>query len=186
MTGRSIASERAGLQKNTAELDEKCHRPLSFMNDSGGSTSGMKCLASAMFVVLASGSAGCVGNLADPDAFTDAGTITKDAQTVFGESCATIGCHDDVTTAADLNLLSPGVESRVLNVNATGVGCEARVLVLAGDPDSSYLFDKILGTIGICGSRMPLLSILPASDVEVIREWIIELGGSNQGTPDGG
>lgn len=147
----------------------------------------MKRLASVLFVLVAvSGGAGCVGNLADPDAFIDGGTIPKDAQTVFDETCATIGCHDDVTTAANLNLLSPGVESRVLNINATGVGCEARILVVAGDPNSSYLFDKVRGTIGICGSRMPLLSILPDSDVEVIREWIIDLGGSGQGTPDGG
>ncbi|MGB3052480.1 MAG: hypothetical protein WBB42_15875 [Polyangiales bacterium] len=149
--------------------------------------SGMKRLASAMFVLVAAlGGAGCVGSLSDADAFIDGGTIPKDAQTVFEQSCGTIGCHDDVTTAENLNLLSPGVESRVLNVNATGVGCEARILVVAGDPNSSYLFDKILGTIGVCGSRMPLLSILPDSDVEVLREWIIELGGSGQGTPDGG
>ena len=54
------------------------------------------------------------------------------------------------------------------------------------DPSGSYLLDKILGTIGVCGSRMPLLSILPDSDVEVIRDWIIELGGSSQGILDGG
>ena len=157
------------------------------MNDSGGSTSGMKRLASVLFVLAgALGGAGCVGSLADPDAFIDGGTIPKDAQAVFDESCATVGCHDNVTMASNLNLLSPGVETRVLNVNATGVGCEARILVVAGDPNGSYLFDKILGTIGICGSRMPLLSILPDGDVEVIREWIIELGGSGQGTPDGG
>lgn len=147
----------------------------------------MKRLASVVFVLVAAlWGAGCVGSLADPDAFIDGGTITKDAQTVFDESCATAGCHDDLTTAANLNLKSAGVESRVLNVNATGIGCEARILVVAGDPSGSYLFDKILGTIGICGSRMPLLSILPDSDVEVIREWIIDLGGSGQGMPDGG
>ncbi len=157
------------------------------MNDSGGSTSGMKRLASVLFVLTgALGGAGCVGSLADPDAFIDGGMIPKDAQTVLGESCGTIGCHDDVTTAANLNLLSPGVESRVMNVNAMGIGCEGRILVVAGDPNGSFLFDKIMGTIGICGSRMPLLSILPDGDVEVIREWIIELGGSGQGTPDGG
>jgi len=157
------------------------------MNDSGGSTSGMKRLASVVFVlVTALGGAGCVGSLADPDAFIDGGTITKDAQTVFDESCATAGCHDDVTSAANLNLKSAGVEGRVLNVNATGIGCEARILVVAGDPSGSYLFDKILGTIGICGSRMPLLSILPDSDVEVIRDWIIDLGGAGQVVPDGG
>ena len=147
----------------------------------------MKRLALVMIVLAAAlGGAGCVGSLSDPDAFIDGGTIPKDAQTVFDESCATIGCHDDVTTASNLNLLSPGVESRVLNVNATGSGCETRILVVAGDPNGSYLLDKILGTIGICGSRMPLLSILPDSDVEVIREWIIELGGSGQATLDGG
>jgi hypothetical protein len=147
----------------------------------------MKRLASVVFVlVTALGGAGCVGSLADPDAFIDGGTITKDAQTVFDESCATAGCHDDVTSAANLNLKSAGVEGRVLNVNATGIGCEARILVVAGDPSGSYLFDKILGTIGICGSRMPLLSILPDSDVEVIREWIIDLGGAGQVVPDGG
>jgi len=147
----------------------------------------MKRLASVLFVLAAaSGGAGCVGSLSDPDAFLDGGTIPKDAQTVFDESCATAGCHDDITTAANLNLLSPGVESRVSNVNASGVGCEARILVVPGDPSGSYLFDKILGTIGICGSQMPLLSILPDSDVEVIREWIIELGSSGQATLDGG
>ncbi|MBT8470471.1 MAG: hypothetical protein KJN97_17125 [Deltaproteobacteria bacterium] len=147
----------------------------------------MKRLVLIMFVFAAAlGGAGCVGSLSDPDAFVDGGTVTKDVQTVFDESCATAGCHDDVTSAANLNLLSPGVESRVLNVNASGFGCEARILVVAGDPNGSYLFDKILGTIGICGSRMPLLSILPDSDVEVIREWIIELGGSAQRTLDGG
>ncbi len=157
------------------------------MNDSGGSTSGMKRLASVVFVLAtALGGAACVGSLSDPDAFIDGGTISKDAQTVFDESCATAGCHDDVTTAANLNLKSPGVESRVVNVNAMGVGCEARILVAAGDPSGSYLLDKILGTIGVCGSRMPLLSILPDSDVEVIRDWIIELGGSSQGILDGG
>ena len=147
----------------------------------------MKHFALVMFVLAAAlEGAGCVGSLSDPDAFIDGGTIPKDAQTVFEERCATAGCHDDLTTAANLNLLSPGVQSRVSNVNASGVGCEARILVVPGDPSGSYLFDKILGTIGICGSRMPLLSILPNSDVEVIREWIIELGGSGKATLDGG
>lgn len=130
--------------------------------------------------------AGCPGSLSNPNDFIDGGTIPKDAETVFEESCATVGCHDDVTTASNLDLLSPGVEDRLVDINATGIGCESRVLVVAGDPDSSYLFDKIIGTIGICDSRMPLLSILPDDDVEVIRDWIIELGGSGAGTPDGG
>ncbi|MGB9339310.1 MAG: hypothetical protein WCB63_08735 [Polyangiales bacterium] len=129
--------------------------------------------------------AGCQGSLSDPNAFTDGGTVPKDVETVFEESCATLGCHD-ATEAGGLNLLPPGVEAKLVDQDAEGAGCESRKLVVAGDPDSSYLLDKVLGTIGICDSRMPLLGVLPDSDVEVIRQWIIDLGGSGGGTPDGG
>ena len=129
--------------------------------------------------------AGCPGSLSNPDAFTDGGTVTKDAETVFVESCATLGCHDD-TARAGLNLLPPDVEDAVVDVPAKGAGCESRFLVVAGDPDSSYLLDKVLGTAGICDSRMPQLSILSNSDTEVLRQWIIDLGGSGGGTLDGG
>ena len=156
------------------------------MDDSGGSASGMIRLAPLLFAL---GSAwlvaGCQGSLSDPNAFTDGGTVSKDVETVFEVSCATLGCHNDVTPASGLDLLSPGVDSRVVDVNAMGIGCQSRILVVAGDPNSSYLLDKVLGTIGICDSQMPPLS-LPDSDVEVIRQWIIDLGGSGGGTPDGG
>lgn len=157
------------------------------MDDSGGSAGEMKRFASIVFaLVSALAAAGCPGSLSNPEAFLDGGTTTKDAETVFEESCGTAGCHDDVTSASGLDLLSPGVETRVVDVNATGLGCESQILVVAGDPNSSYLLDKVLGAIGICDSRMPFLSILPDSDVEVLRQWIIDLGGSGAGTMDGG
>jgi len=147
----------------------------------------MKRLASVVFaLVSALAVAGCPGSLANPDDFIDGGTIPKDAETVFEESCGTAGCHDDVTSASDLDLLSPGVEGRVVDVSATGIGCETRILVVAGNPDGSYLIDKVEGAIGICDDRMPLLSILSDSDIEVLRDWISDLGGSGGGTPDGG
>jgi hypothetical protein len=130
--------------------------------------------------------AGCPGSLANPDDFIDGGAVPKDAQTVLDESCATAGCHDDVTSSAGLDLLSPGVEGRLVGINAKGTGCESRFLVVAGDSNGSYLFEKVLGEIGICDSRMPLLSILPDSDIEVLRDWIDGLGGSGGGTLDGG
>ncbi len=157
------------------------------MDDSGGSGSGMKrpasvVLALALVLVVA----GCPGSLDNPEAFIDGGTPPKDADTVFEESCATLGCHDDMTEASGLNLLPPGVADRVVDQDAEGLGCESRKLVIAGDPDSSYLLDKVLGRAGICGSRMPPLSMLSDSDTEVLRQWIIDLGGSAGGTPDGG
>ena len=129
---------------------------------------------------------GCPGTLSNPDDFIDGGTGPRTAQAVFDDSCATAGCHDDVSTAAELDLLSPGVEGRVVDVASKAIGCETDILVVAGDPDSSYMIDKINGAFGICGSQMPLLDTLSPGDVEIIRQWIIDLGDSGSGTPDGG
>jgi hypothetical protein len=131
---------------------------------------------------------GCPGALSNPDDFVDGGTgpEPRSAQDVFDDSCATVGCHDDVTLAGELDLLSPGVESRVVDVASKAIGCETDILVVAGDPDNSYMMDKINGAFGICGSQMPLLDTLPPDDVEIIRQWIIDLGDSGSGTPDGG
>jgi hypothetical protein len=130
---------------------------------------------------------GCPGSLDNPEDFGDGGVEVKDAETILAQSCGTTGCHDDSSQAqAGLDLLSPGVENRVVDVNPIGIGCTSRVLVVAGDPDSSYLIDKVLNTPGICGLQMPVVGTLPPSDIEVLREWIVDLGGSSVGTLDGG
>lgn len=131
---------------------------------------------------------GCPGNLSNPDAFLDGGTELKDAETIFADSCGKSDCHDDSAPASDLNLLSPGVEARLINVNAIGSGCTNKILVVAGDPDSSYLMDKVLDAPGICFSPMPVPGTgeLSAEEIEVIRQWIIDLGGSAGGLTDGG
>ena len=131
--------------------------------------------------------AGCAGSLSNPEDFIDGGTSPKSAEMVLADSCGTVGCHDDSPQPeAGLDLLSPNVESRVVGVNATGVGCESEILVVAGGPDGSYLLDKVLNTPGICGLSMPVVGTLSASEIEILRQWIIDLGGSGGGTPDGG
>jgi hypothetical protein len=129
----------------------------------------------------------CPGSLSNRDAFEDGGVEIKDAETILAESCGTTGCHDDSAQAQEgLDLISPDVESRLVNVNAEGSGCGNRILVVAGDPDSSYLMDKISKTPGICGTQMPVVGILPANEAEVLRQWIVDLGDSPAETPDGG
>jgi hypothetical protein len=125
--------------------------------------------------------------LSNPEDFIDGGSTAKDAETILAESCGTTNCHDASPQAqAGLDLISPNVESRVVEVNAIGAGCESKILVVAGDVDGSYLMDKILVAPGICGLQMPLVGSLPASEIEILREWIIDLGGSGGGTLDGG
>lgn len=121
--------------------------------------------------------AGCAGDLSNPGAFVDGGTATRSGEMVLADSCGVATCHDDITSAADLDLLSPNVEDRVIDKNAIGEFCESRILVVAGDPDDSYLLDKVLGAVGICESPMPLLSTLPDSDIDILRDWIDDLGG---------
>ena len=130
---------------------------------------------------------GCAGSLNNPDDFGDGGIEVKDAETILAESCGTTGCHDDTTQAqAGLDLLSPGVEGRVVDVNAIDIACASDILVVAGDPNNSYLLDKVLNVPGICGLQMPVVGSLPADEVEVLRQWIVDLGSSFGGTADGG
>jgi hypothetical protein len=129
----------------------------------------------------------CPGSLSNPDGFGDGGVVVKDAETILAQSCGTTGCHDDTAQAqAGLDLISPNVESRVVDVNATGIGCTSRIMVIAGDPDSSYLMDKVRATPGICGLQMPVVGNLPADEIEVLRQWIVDLGGSSGAMLDGG
>ena len=145
----------------------------------------MKRLASFIYgVPLAAIIAGCPAGLSNPEDFTDGGAVGKDAETILAESCGTSGCHDATPSAvAGLDLVSPGVEARVVEVNST---CEARILVVAGDPDGSYLLDKVVNAPMICGLPMPIVGTLTPDEVEVLRQWIIDLGEPGSGAPDGG
>ncbi|MGB5682849.1 MAG: hypothetical protein WBM47_13445, partial [Polyangiales bacterium] len=98
----------------------------------------------------------CQGSLSNPDEFGDGGVEIKDAETILAENCTT-GCHNPTQMQAELDLLSPNVASRVVDKNAVGAGCRDRKLVVAGDPDSSYLMDKLLSVPGICGGQMPVV-----------------------------
>jgi hypothetical protein len=148
----------------------------------------MKCFASLTYgVPLALVIAGCPASLSNPEDFIDGGSVEKAAETILAESCGTTGCHDASPQAqAGLDLVSPNVESRVVDINAIGMDCESRILVVAGDADESYLFDKVLDLSTICGLQMPLVGTLPPDEIEILRQWIIDLGGSGGGASDGG
>ncbi|TFH26233.1 MAG: hypothetical protein E4H00_10875, partial [Myxococcales bacterium] len=115
---------------------------------------------------------GCPGSLSNPEDFIDGGSIEKDAETILAESCGTMGCHDATPQAqAGLDLISPNVESRVVDINAVGLGCENSILVVAGDADASYLLDKVYNLPTICGLQMPLVGNLPQDEIDILRQW---------------
>jgi hypothetical protein len=113
----------------------------------------------------------------------DSGTLQPTFQSiqdrVFTPMCT--GCH--AGAAAPLGLRLDEGSSYALLVNAASVEVPSLQRVQPGNPDSSYLIQKLEGTAAV-GSRMPLNAPpLPASTIAVIRQWITN--GAPSGTATG-
>jgi mono/diheme cytochrome c family protein len=91
---------------------------------------------------------------------------------IFDPGCAT--CHTDVgrTPAGGLNL-RPGSSFAGL-VNVASTGQPGAVRVVPGNPNTSYLVQKLEGAAGIAGLRMPRNGppYLTDAQVKMIRDWI--------------
>jgi hypothetical protein len=99
-------------------------------------------------------------------------TLTSLQQNIFTPNCATSGCHTGASPQQGLNLSAGQTFSNTVGVASNEVPSMNRVL--AGDPNNSYLLQKVLGTAAV-GSRMPLgESALSNSDIQDIRTWIAE------------
>jgi hypothetical protein len=91
---------------------------------------------------------------------------------------ACTGCHNPAGAAFNgMNLT--GATAYATLVNAPSVGKRGAIRVVPGDPDASYLVQKIEGAPGIVGVRMPLTPpYLTPGQIAIIRRWI-ELGAAN-------
>ena len=65
-------------------------------------------------------------------------------------------------------------------VNSPSVNKPGATLVIPGDPDNSYLIQKLEGTTGIVGLRMPRNGppYLTDGQIQIVRRWIL-LGAQN-------
>jgi hypothetical protein len=93
---------------------------------------------------------------------------------------ACISCHTNIgrTPASGLNLAAGAAYAALVGVGS--VGKPGAKLVVPGDPDASYLVQKLEGDPGIVGKRMPRNGppYLTSGQMLVIRRWI-ELGARN-------
>ena len=97
------------------------------------------------------------------------------APILANNSCSSEFCHGAPTPPSNYSLLDA--------VSALGPGNEAVQLetcnITRGDPDNSYLIDKLTGAPGIIGEQMPFGGApLTAGELTTIRQWITE------GAPD--
>ncbi len=89
---------------------------------------------------------------------------------VFTLTCATTGCHFGAGAPQGLRLDAASSFALLVGVPSTE---ESSVLrVVPGDPDNSYLIQKLEGNAS-SGQQMPLNApALPQSTIDVIRQWI--------------
>ncbi|NIM48157.1 MAG: hypothetical protein GTN78_20765 [Gemmatimonadales bacterium] len=121
----------------------------------------------------------CAGDNTGPDDGSGNGTPTlgNDVQPIFTNNCAFSGCHGSTNTQPPgkaMNLSAGQAFANIVDVSAIQV--PSRMRVLPGQPDESYLVNKIEGTqasVGGTGGQMPLgRSPLSQAQINTIRAWI--------------
>jgi hypothetical protein len=97
---------------------------------------------------------------------------------VFTPIC--VRCHSGAAAPQGLQL--DAAHSYALLVGVPSNEMPNLNRVAPGDPDSSYLMQKLEGAAGIAGVRMPFGGpYLPQATIDVIRQWITD--GAPAGTP---
>lgn len=144
----------------------------------------------ALVAALALGLAACPGRLENPEDFVgstrDSGAqactlgVNAVENQIIRPRCATAGCHDRGQRAGGLDLESPDITSRVLNVRAAT--CNGQVLVTSGG--GGFFIEK-LDRAPRCGDRMPLGSMpLASSELTCVRQWLASLRTDAGAPPD--
>lgn len=89
---------------------------------------------------------------------------------VFTPTCATAGCHSGAGAPQNLRLDAANSYANLVGVDSEEVPALKRVA--PGDPDNSYLVQKLEGTAAV-GGRMPLGGApLSNATIMAIRQWI--------------
>lgn len=120
---------------------------------------------------------GCAGDgtgLPDPDPEPSAPTLSGDVQPILTANCAFSGCHAGASPAQGMNLSDGQTHANTVDVASNELPSMDRIE--PGDPDGSYLVNKIQGTqaaVGGGGGQMPLGGTpLTTEQINTIRAWV--------------
>ena len=124
----------------------------------------------ALLLAMAVGA--CSKSPTSPTPVSTAPTLSAIQTQIFDPGCAS--CHTDVgrTPSGGTNLKAGASFGALVNVPSTGK--PGAIRVIPGNPNDSYLVQKLEGAPGIVGSRMPLTGPphLSEAQVKMIRDWI--------------
>jgi hypothetical protein len=81
-------------------------------------------------------------------------------------------CHGSATKAGGLDLVTPGVKMRLINIPSSI--CRDQQLVTLTPQVGGHFFDKLETSVAGCGDRMPAggLPWLSNAEVECLKAWI--------------
>jgi hypothetical protein len=130
----------------------------------GGTPHGLvRLLAAAALVCVA----GCGdGESSEPIAPTLSAIQAK----IFTPNCASFSsCHGGASPQEGMSLQAPAAGALV---GVASTEMPALMRVAPGDPDASYLLQKLERAMPAVGVRMPPDQPLPANKIEAIRTWI--------------
>jgi hypothetical protein len=89
---------------------------------------------------------------------------------------ACINCHTAAgrNPAGQLNLTHDAAYDQIVNAPVRGVGKAGAIRVIPGDPNNSYVIQKLEGAPGIVGQRMPFNGgpFLTDGQISILRRWI--------------
>jgi hypothetical protein len=120
---------------------------------------------------VAFAASGCGGDSAPATPAFDPKLSVIEAM-VFGPSCgAFVSCHGGSAPQKDLNL-SGSVAAQILD--RTSAELPSRKLIVPGDPDASFLYEKIASATPASGHRMPDQNPpLTPGVIAAVRAWIV-------------
>ncbi|MCB9635535.1 MAG: hypothetical protein H6721_25740 [Sandaracinus sp.] len=145
---------------------------MGLQDRSGGSRALVAWFALALAACTPSGD-GAAGPTGDAGVFEGPCTTEDDVRAVvFERSCTSSACHDARRPKAGLDLETPGAMERMLGVFSVHEACADRLLLVPGEPASSFFLDKLLGREGECGDPMPDLGALEPAQRRCVAEWI--------------
>ena len=84
---------------------------------------------------------------------------------LFTPSCS--GCHGGANPSGGLNLETASSYANLVGIDSTAAPGTQRVN--AGNPDMSYLIQRLEGT---SGNLMPPSGMIPQPDIDMVRQWI--------------
>lgn len=131
-------------------------------------------------VLVAAVASGCDERLSDitgptPNLEPTFSSIQKEILVSTAQTACS-NCHNAVNArfAGNLDLSGDGAYAAL--VNAASRNKAGAVRVIPGDPDNSYLIQKLEGRTGIFGLRMPLNGppYLTEGQILVVRKWILD------------